>query len=280
MLKRRIYLNGLLLILFAALIYGCSTGINLFSDKDEVALGDDLVQQILANPKEYPVNSGDATLKKYIQENIFNPILASPQVKKRNVYKYRIEIIRRDDVMNAFALPGGPVFVYTGLLKYLDSEAALAGVLAHEVAHIESRHATKRLSANYGVSLLLSLVLGQNPSALAEIATNLFVGLAFLANSRSDEDQADRLSVEYLKTTKYYPGGVKFFFEKMKSDGTVSSNSGKIATFLSTHPDPIERIAVVNQNLKGQGFKLLEFTSNDATLFKTAYTMNIKSRLK
>jgi len=182
--------------------------------------------------------------------------------------------------MNAFALPGGPVFVYTGLLKYLDSEAALAGVLAHEVAHIESRHATKRLSANYGVSLLLSLVLGQNPSALAEIATNLFVGLAFLANSRSDEDQADRLSVEYLKTTKYYPGGVKFFFEKMKSDGTVSSNSGKIATFLSTHPDPIERIAVVNQNLKGQGFKLLEFTSNDATLFKTAYTMNIKSRLK
>ncbi|MDY0080476.1 MAG: M48 family metalloprotease [Ignavibacteriales bacterium] len=280
MLKRRIYLNGLLLILFAALIYGCSTGINLFSDKDEVALGDDLVQQILANPKEYPVNSGDAALKKYIQENIFNPILASPQVKKRNVYKYRIEIIRRDDVMNAFALPGGPVFVYTGLLKYLDSEAALAGVLAHEVAHIESRHATKRLSANYGVSLLLSLVLGQNPSALAEIATNLFVGLAFLANSRSDEDQADRLSVEYLKTTKYYPGGVKFFFEKMKSDGTVSSNSGKIATFLSTHPDPIERIAVVNQNLKGQGFKLLEFTSNDATLFKTAYTMNIKSRLK
>lgn len=280
MLKRRIYLNGLLLILFAALIYGCSTGINLFSDKDEVALGDDLVQQILANPKEYPVNSGDAALKKYIQENIFNPILASPQVKKRNVYKYRIEIIRRDDVMNAFALPGGPVFVYTGLLKYLDSEAALAGVLAHEVAHIESRHATKRLSANYGVSLLLSLVLGQNPSALAEIATNLFVGLAFLANSRSDEDQADRLSVEYLKTTKYYPGGVKFFFEKMKSDGTVSSNSGKIATFLSTHPDPIERIAVVNQNLKGQGFKLLEFTSNDATLYKTAYTMNIKSRLK
>jgi len=280
MLKRRIYLNGLLLILFAALIYGCSTGINLFSDKDEVALGDDLVQQILANPKEYPVNSGDAALKKYIQENIFNPILASPQVKKRNVYKYRIEIIRRDDVMNAFALPGGPVFVYTGLLKYLDSEAALAGVLAHEVAHIESRHATKRLSANYGVSLLLSLVLGQNPSALAEIATNLFVGLAFLANSRSDEDQADRLSVEFLKTTKYYPGGVKFFFEKMKSDGTVSSNSGKIATFLSTHPDPIERIAVVNQNLKGQGFKLLEFTSNDATLFKTAYTMNIKSRLK
>ncbi|HPO56002.1 MAG TPA: M48 family metalloprotease [Ignavibacteriaceae bacterium] len=280
MLKRRIYLNGLLLILFAALIYGCSTGINLFSDKDEVALGDDLVQQILANPKEYPVNSGDAALKKYIQENIFNPILASPQVKKRNVYKYRIEIIRRDDVMNAFALPGGPVFVYTGLLKYLDSEAALAGVLAHEVAHIESRHATKRLSANYGVSLLLSLVLGQNPSALAEIATNLFVGLAFLANSRSDEDQADRLSVEFLKTTKYYPGGVKFFFEKMKSDGTVSSNSGKIATFLSTHPDPIERIAVVNQNLKGQGFKLLEFTSNDATLYKTAYTMNIKSRLK
>jgi hypothetical protein len=88
MLKRRIYLNGLLLILFAALIYGCSTGINLFSDKDEVALGDDLVQQILANPKEYPVNSGDAALKKYIQENIFNPILASPQVKKRNVYKY------------------------------------------------------------------------------------------------------------------------------------------------------------------------------------------------
>ncbi|MHC1738721.1 MAG: M48 family metalloprotease [Ignavibacteriaceae bacterium] len=279
MLRNRIYKNSIILFLFAAIIYGCSTGINLFSDRDEVALGDDLLKQILANPKEYPVSPGDAALKNYITENIMNPILASQQVKKRKIYKYRLEIIRKDDVLNAFALPGGPVFVYTGLLKYLDSEAALAGVIAHEIAHIESRHATRRLSANYGVSMLLSLILGQNPSALAEIATNLFVGLAFLANSRSDEDQADKLSVEYLKATKYYPGGVKFFFEKMKKDGTVSSNSSKVATFLSTHPDPIQRIEVVNKNLKTQGFPLYDFTSNESSLFRTAYKMNILSRL-
>jgi len=279
MLRNRIYRNSIISFLLAAIIYGCSTGINLFSDKDEVALGNDLVKQILANPKEFPVSSADLALKNYLTTNILNPILASSSVKKRSIYKYRLEVIRRDDVLNAFALPGGPVFVYTGLLKYLDSEAALAGVIAHEIAHIESRHATRRLSANYGVSLLLSLVLGQNPSALAEIATNLFVGLAFLANSRSDEDQSDKLSVEYLKSTKYYPGGVKFFFEKMKKDGTVSSNSSKVATFLSTHPDPIQRIEVVNKNLQAQGLPLYDFTSNESSLFRTAYKMNILSRV-
>src|SRR3989339_869067 len=149
-------------------------------------------------------------------QKIFQPILQSPDVLYKNVFKYNLEIIKNDTILNAFAVPGGPVYVSTGLLKYLDSEAALAGVLGHEIAHAERRHATNRMTKQMGIQMLTQLVLGQNPSQTAMIASNLFVGLAFLANSRADEDEADRYSIDYLKDTRFYPGSVKFFFEEMR----------------------------------------------------------------
>ena len=84
----------------------------------------------------------------------------------------QIEIINNPDVLNAFAIPGGYIYLYTGLLLYLDSEAALAGVIAHEIAHVEERHSTQRLTKYYGISILLGIALGENPSTIAEIATN------------------------------------------------------------------------------------------------------------
>ena len=177
-----------------------------------------------------------------------------------------------------FALPGGYVYVYTGLLGYLDSEAALAGVLGHEIAHAEERHATERMTSYYGVSILLSLILGENPSQIAEIGANLFVGLGFLANSRSDEDQADERSFEYLQDTRYYPGSVKFFFEKMKEDGLVSSKSDRVATFLSTHPDPIDRISKTNERLTKAGIQIKDYKSSGEGIYKGEYQTHIKSK--
>jgi predicted Zn-dependent protease len=182
--------------------------------------------------------------------------------------------------MNAFALPGGNIYVYTGLLKYLDSEAALAGVIAHEIAHAEKRHATKRMTQYYGASILVSLILGKNPSQLSEIVSNLFVGAAFLANSRANEDEADASSVEYLRGTRYYPGAVKFFFEKMQADNLITGKSSKIEVFLSTHPDPIDRINTINTVLQLQNIPVINYNGNSDNIFRDEYKKNILAKLK
>ncbi|MBA4250455.1 MAG: peptidase M48 [Chlorobiaceae bacterium] len=260
-------------------IFSCDEGINIFTVQDDVALGLQVEQEIYNNTQEYPIFRGDPAIKNYINNNILQAILASPKIERANVFQYSVEIIARDDVLNAFVLPGGRMFVYTGLLKYLDSEAALAGILAHEVAHAEERHATERMTKQYGISILIGIILGDKPSQLAEIAANLFAGLTLLANSRADEDQSDLRSFEYLQDTKYYPGSVKFFFEKMRDEGIVNSNPAKIETFLSTHPNPIERIAVTNQRLQQAGIAVKDWRSNDAGIFRNDYLTNIRNRL-
>jgi len=272
------YLAASLVLVMTSFI-SCDDGVNIFSQEDDVQLGQEVVNEINSNPQEYPIYHGNPAVKSYIQERIFENILSSPQIESKNVYPYQIEIIDDSNTLNAFALPGGFLYIYTGLLNYLDSEAALAGVIAHEIAHSERRHATQRMTAYYGVSFLLSLILGENPSQIAEIAANLFVGLAFLANSRSDEDEADEYSFKYLKDTRYYPGGVKFFFEKMRDEGLVSSEVDEVETFLSTHPDPIERIANTDQRLNDAGINIVDYTSNIDGIFRDEYFANIKSQL-
>ncbi len=272
--------RSLLVMLLAVLpvINSCDTGINIFSLQDDVQLGQELNAQVQNDPQEYPIFHGDPAIKSYIVSQIFNQILASPQIENKNVFNYQMNIIDDDATLNAFALPGGYIYVYTGLLKYLTSSGALAGVLGHEIAHAELRHATQRMTAYYGVSILLNIVLGENPSQIEEIAANLFVGLGFLANSRSDEDQADEYSVKYLNDTRFYPGSVMFFFEEMRDDGLISSNANEIATFLSTHPDPIDRIASTKQRLQDMNIPIKNYNDTGEGIFHDEYQANVLSR--
>jgi len=230
----------------------CSGGLgfNLFSDADDVKLGRELDQEIRKNPEEYPILRDAPEVKAYV-EDIVGKILSSPDIKKRDVYAYQLEVIHDDSTINAFATPGGYIYVYTGLMKVLDNEASLAGVLGHEIAHAELRHATRRISAYYGVSVLISIVLGQNPSQFADIAANLFTGLGFLANSRSDESQADEYSMKYLDDTEYYPGAIRFFFERISEER--NARPGTIERFLSTHPLPEDRVRHVQELLEQMG---------------------------
>jgi len=266
-------------ILTIIFISACSTGINIFTDNDEVNLGKQFDSEIRKNTKEYPIYDNQE-VKEYIDKNIFREILKSPEIKKRDVYNYQIEIIKNDSILNAFALPGGYIYLYTGLLKYLDSEAALAGVIGHEIAHVERRHATQRITASYGISIILSIALGENPSQLAELAANLFSGLALLANSRANEDESDEYSIKYLSSTRFYPGAVKFFFEKLRDDGLVSQSSSKIATFLSTHPDPLDRINTTENRLKAMGITILNYKHDGESIFKESYKKNILNKMK
>ncbi|MDP2037421.1 MAG: M48 family metalloprotease, partial [Ignavibacteria bacterium] len=242
-------------------------------------LGSEFALQLQNSPKDYPVYNNPA-VKNYITQKIFQPILQSPDVLYKNVFKYNLEVIKNDTILNAFAVPGGPVYVYTGLLKYLDSEAALAGVLGHEIAHAERRHATNRMTKQMGIQMVTQLVLGQNPSQTAMIVSNLFTGMTLLANSRADEDESDQVSMKYLQATKYYPGAVKFFFEKMRDDGKVEKGGQGISVFLSTHPDPIARIASADQRLKTAGIEVKTYKATGAGIFKDEYKKNILSQLR
>lgn len=253
-----------LLVGFTAVSCAGGLGINLFSDEQDVELGRELDQEIRKSPQEYPILQNAPEVKAYVEE-VARKVLRSPDIKKRNVYPYQLQVIYDDSTINAFATPGGYIYVYTGLMKFLDNEASLAGVLGHEIAHAELRHATRRISAYYGVSALVSIILGENPSQFSEIAANLFTGLGFLANSRSDESQSDEFSIKYLDDTDYYAGGIRFFFEKIREQG--NTRVGSVERLLSTHPLPEDRVKRVEKLLAQMGNP----APTEANLFEHRY---------
>ncbi len=232
-----------------SVFYSC--GANIFSVSEDVNIGRDLDRQIRGDRTNYPIMEGHEDVRSYVKGIGSNILNSSTLIKYKNVFPYQFDVIRDDSTVNAFCVPGGYIYIYTGLIKFLDNEAALAGVMAHEIAHAEQRHMTQRLTSYYGVSTVLSLVLGNNPNQFAEIAANLFVGLGFLANSRSDETEADDYSMKYLRTSQYYPGSIIFFFNKIREEERrKGSNPGGLERLLATHPLAQDRINNVYENLK------------------------------
>ncbi len=274
-------LKQLKVFLFLALIaVACNTGLNIFNYNDEVKLGAQFDKQIRRDTKEYPIYRKNPQVKNYIVNRIFNNVLSSPEIKMRKVYHYQLELIDNDKILNAFAVPGGYVYIYTGLIKYLDSEAALAGVIGHEIAHVERRHATQRITQAYGLQILASIALGNNPSQTSQIVANLLSGLTLLANSRDAEDEADEYSIKFLKNSRYYPGSVKFFFEKLRDEGKISKDRSALATFLSTHPDPIARIKTTEERLRAMHIPIKTWRSTGKGIYKKEYRQNVLNKMR
>ncbi|MCX7983368.1 MAG: M48 family metallopeptidase [Bacteroidetes bacterium] len=239
-----------IVVILSVLTIQCSTlrTINFFPDSKDVELGRQFDEAIRKNPQQYPILNDRPDIKEYI-EAIGKKILASPYIKYRNKFAYKFEVIHNDSVVNAFCTPGGYIYVYTGLMKFVDNEATLAGVIAHEIAHAECRHSTRQMSMQYGTSLLLSIALGENPSMTANTIAKILQTGALLKYSRSDEDEADAYSVKYLQSTEYYPGAIKFFFEKVA--GTRKGAAWE--TLLSTHPHPQDRLNHIDKLLNEIG---------------------------
>ncbi len=240
----------------------------VMSPSDDKRLGEQIDAQIRNTPNEYPLlNSASANA--YVQTMV-NELIKAPEIKYRDLFAYKVEVIRDDKTINAFCTPGGYIYVYTGLMKMLDNEASLAGVIGHEIAHAERRHSAKRMINTYGVSLLLSVALGNNPSQLESLAGNLFGNLALLKNSRDDESESDEDSFKYLRSTNiWYAGGVKFFFEKIQEQ----SSSTAIERLLSTHPLPSDRVQAVNEMIQKANLP----TPTEATLRSVPYQAFLKT---
>jgi len=249
-INRKLYsfITAVTILFSTAFILSCEET-NIFSDKDDVELGKEMDKEIKADTKNFHMLTGYPDVKSYVSGIGAYILNSSPLIKKKNIYPYNFQVIN-DTIVNAFCTPGGFIYVYSGLMRFVDNEATLAGVMAHEIAHAERRHVTQRLTAYYGVSMLLSFILGGNPSFLAELAANLFVGLAFLKNSRDDEAEADYYSIQYLRSTKYYPGGITFFFDKIKEEERKKGiKASGLDALLATHPMPEERIKSANAEL-------------------------------
>jgi len=192
------------------------------------------VKEEIANSGEYNIMSRSAYPQQYAYiDAITNDILNSGAVLHKDDFNWEVFLID-DDVLNAFATPGGKLYVYTGLIKYLETADQLAGVMGHEVAHSDRRHSTDALTRQYGIQLLLNVILGRDNQALKDVAG----GLASLQYSRQNETEADRVSVELLSETGYNCAGAAGFFEKLEEEG----QSGGVPEFLSTHPNPDNRI--------------------------------------
>jgi predicted Zn-dependent protease len=168
--------------------------------------------------------------------------------------------------MNAFAVPGGRIYFYTGLMKYLDNSANLAGVMGHEMAHVDRRHSSRQLSKYYGIEFILNAILGEDQSQLEQIAVDLATGMAALKFSREDEYEADKYSILFLDDTHYYhPKGIQGFFEKLKRD----EQTAETFEFLSTHPSDDNRIANINEIWVSLGSPGGEYFEEEYTEFKT-----------
>lgn len=220
-------------------------GFNLFSIQEDKELGLQLSEQIASDPANYPVLNPDQHATAYSHINrIRNELLNSGKVTYKDEFDWPIKIIHDDDVLNAFAAPGGYIYVYTGLIKFLASEDHLAGVIGHEIAHADKRHSTEQLTKLYGISLLFDVVLG-NSSDLSQIVVGL-IGLKF---SRNHETEADEFSVRYLCPTDYNAAGAAGFFQKLID----LEQTGSTPQFLSTHPNPDNRVANIEEKKVEEG---------------------------
>jgi predicted Zn-dependent protease len=232
--------------LFWLLLLASCGGINLFSIEDDIALGTQVDQEIESRPDEYPVldEADFPDAYAYLRE-IRDEILNTGEVAHADDFGWKVHLIEDDEVLNAFATPGGFLYFYTGLIKYLDTEDAFAGVMAHEIAHGARRHTTESLTEQFGLALLLEAALGGNLEIVQEIAA----GLATLSFSREHESEADEFSVIYLAVTRYQCNGAALFFEKLLAEGDASSPP----EFLSTHPSPENRVEAINAKAEALG---------------------------
>ncbi len=214
---------------------------NIFPLAQDVALGEQLVSYIESDSSDMIVLEPDEYPTAYSHINrITNTILNSGEVFYKDRFTWRVRIIHDDDVLNAFCAPGGYIYVYTGLIHYLDNEYELAGVMGHEIAHADKRHSTTQMTRQFGVSLLLAIV-GGDDTALGQVTA----GLLALSYSRKHETQADEKSVDYLCPTDYKADGAAQFFRKI---GTAS-----VPEFLSTHPSPEKRVENIESRALNKG---------------------------
>jgi len=228
---------GVALLLLAACATNPATGkseISLVSEGQEIALGEQTAASTRASIGLVP----DTALQRYIRG--LGTRLASSS--ERAGLPWSFEVID-DPEVNAFAAPGGKIFVTRGILPFLGSEAELTGVLGHEIGHVTARHSARQITRQQlaTVGLVAGSILS---SDVANAAGGIQAGLGvlFLSYSRADESQADELGFRYMRRQHFDVREMPKVFKALARVGQLSGG-GKVPTWQSSHPDPEDRAA-------------------------------------
>ncbi len=214
-------------------------GMNFYSLEKEIALGKQLAAQVEQTSKLVT----DPVVNEYINR-IGQNLVRNSDAK----VPFTIKVID-DDTVNAFALPGGFFYVDSGLILAADNEAELAGVMAHEIAHVAARHATKQATKGQllNIASIGLIFIGGPAGYAAQEALALAVPLGFLKFSRNAEREADLLGLEYSYASGYDPQAVVEFFEKLEAK--EKQKHGFLAKTFSTHPMTADRVKSAQQEI-------------------------------
>ena len=235
-----------LLLFFGA---GCSTEYNLatnqqetliYGTEKEMKIGEAVAQQF---DSHFSIDN-DAEINARVRK-VLDRIVA---VCDRQELVYTIKVID-EDKMNAVSLPGGYVYVYKGLLDKLDNDDQLAGVISHEIGHIAARHAIKRLQGSYGYLLLQILAVQSGSAGVASGVQAAYLSM-FLAHSREDEYEADRIGIKYMREAGYNPEEMTSVLKKLKAQ--EDKEPSRELSYWRTHPYLSERISFSNKEVTGE----------------------------
>jgi predicted Zn-dependent protease len=210
--------------------------ITLVSVEDEIAIGRQANAQV---QKQVPVLRDQQTVA-YVRR--IGQRLAAHAPGPKYPYSFSAADYRE---INAFALPGGPIWIHRGVLHSATRESQLAGVMAHEIAHIAERHAASQLTnatlANWGLSLLGSILGNSGGAGAAQIAAGFLANGVFLKFSRDDEREADRVGLDIMRRAGWDGRGMVELFEILRRES--SRDPGSVEVFFSSHPSPADRIS-------------------------------------
>lgn len=244
----------------------CNNG---YTHEQEIALGQKAIPQVTKQMKVLPDSS---PASQYIQQLGAKLTAFAPGYK----WPYNFHVIESKEI-NAFAMPGGPIFINTGTIEAAQTEAQLAGVMAHEISHVVLRHSTcnmtKQSKTNVGwglAGILAGVLVPGYGGALAQTGVGMAQNLSYLQMSRTDEKQADMLGVQILYNAGFNPNGMPQMFQIIQDK---YGNAG--AQFMSDHPNPGNRVEYISQEIAS--FPPKTNYVNDSPRFEQIRAMLLKN---
>lgn len=238
----------LFLMVSFAVVVGCSTAqrarvetalaTSLISDEQSNQIGEQVHADLRKNGVRYV---DDPVVRGYVEQ--IGARIFSLAREDRPGVAYHVHLIEDPRSVNAFAAPGGHIFVYSGLLLAADNEAEVAAVMSHEAGHVVARHVERAMVNAYGLQALTEAAIGRDPAPAQEIAAAIAGTGLMRAHSRGEETEADEYGVRYASRLGYDPRAMITFLAKLQSGGSQPG----VPKWLSTHPLTSDRMA----HLKG-----------------------------
>ena len=236
---------------------GCATlglgGVNLISIEEEWEMGRELEAELA----EELTLSDDRVVTEYV--NRIGELLVSHSDLADLDWRFHVV---EDPAINAFNVPGGLVYVNTGLIAEVDHAAELVGVIGHELGHGVARHGTERLTQQYGLAILAGIVLGEEPGTLQQIVAQVVAAGAIAQFSQEQEHEADELGVQFMALEGYHPEGMIILLERLME--LQEREPGSVEQFFGTHPGLPDRIAHIEDEMEAWENRLADLQLDDA----------------